>query len=84
MVIRFQFAVLTKRNGEGNEVSHLTVCVWRDGEGRGLSMHSLHFSVALSASHALIHRVMLFIVGIAVHLCISEVLPTHYCNGDRT
>lgn len=72
MVIRFQFAALTKRNGEGNEVSHLTVCLERGREeGGGLSMHSLHFSVALSASHTLIHCLMLFIVGITVLLCIS-------------
>lgn len=46
MVIRFQFAVLTKRNGEGNEVSHLCVCVCLEGgrgeEEEGLSMHSVH------------------------------------------
>lgn len=34
-------------------------------------MNRLHFSVALSASRALIHCVMLFIVGITVLLCIS-------------
>lgn len=74
MVIRFQFAALTKRNGEGNEVSHLTVCLERERErarGGGLSMHRLHFSVALSASHTVIHCVMLFIAGITVLLCIS-------------
>lgn len=66
MVIRFQFAVLTKRNGEGNEVSHFTVCVWREEEewAEGLSMHILHFLVPLSGSHTLIHCVMLFIAGI--------------------
>lgn len=72
MVIRFQFAALTKRNREGNEVSHLTVCLERrrDGAG-GLSMHGLHFSVALSAPYSLIHCVMLFIAGITVLSCIS-------------
>lgn len=71
MVIRFQFAALTERNGEGNEVSHLTVCVCKEEEMGGLSMHCLHFSVALSASHILIHCVKLFIAGIRVLLCIS-------------
>lgn len=35
MVIRFEFAALTKRNEEGNEVSHLTARVWREDE-RGI------------------------------------------------
>lgn len=33
MVIRFEFAALTKRNEEGNEVSHLAACVGRDELG---------------------------------------------------
>lgn len=32
VVIRFEFAALTKRNEESNEVSHLTACVWREKE----------------------------------------------------
>lgn len=54
MVIRFQFAVLTKRNGEGNEVSHFTVCVWREEEewAEGLSMHTTFFSASLWLSYS--------------------------------
>lgn len=72
MVIRFQFALLTKRNGEGNEVSRLAVCVWREKGGReGCTVYTFQWPslpLSRSSSHTLIHCVMLFIAGIVVLL----------------
>lgn len=59
MVIRFEFAALTKRNEESNEVSHLTACVWREEEP-GIKQ------CAVSDSPALIRGAMLFIVGLTL------------------
>ena len=53
MVIRFQFAALTERNGEGNEVSHLTVCVCKEEEMGGVKYAlSTFFSGSLCLSYS--------------------------------
>lgn len=66
MVIRFQFAALTKRNGVGNEVSHLPVCLEKE-EGVKYAQ-STFFSglLCLSYSNSLCNAVYCTVL-----LCIS-------------